>query len=89
MLRAPLKAGESPKATPVMIPTHTSKAPAAAVEKSFKSWFTQSNPFPKGLLRVSRELLAVRRTTNPSLYLPKCVESEFSEVRAWHLQLAS
>jgi hypothetical protein len=27
----------------VMIPTHTSRAPAAAVERSFKSWFTRSN----------------------------------------------
>ncbi len=57
MLTAPLKAGESPRVTPVMIPTHTSKAPAAAVERSFTTWFTQSNLFPRGLLRVSRELL--------------------------------
>jgi hypothetical protein len=32
---------------PVMIPTHTSKAPTAAVERSFKSWFTRSDLFPK------------------------------------------
>ena len=37
MLTAPFKAGRSPKATPVMIPTSTSKAPAATVERSLGS----------------------------------------------------
>jgi hypothetical protein len=45
MLTAPLKAGERPRATPVMMPTHTSRVPAAAVERSFKSWFTESDLF--------------------------------------------
>jgi hypothetical protein len=54
MLTAPLEAGERPRARPVMIPTHTSRAPAAAVERSFKSGFTGSDLFPKGPPRVSR-----------------------------------
>jgi hypothetical protein len=62
MLTAPLKAGESPRAKPVMIPIHTSKAPAAAVERSFKSWFTGPDLFPKGLLRVPRGLPGRRLT---------------------------
>jgi hypothetical protein len=66
MLRAPLKAGERPRATPVMIPTHTSKAPAAAVERSFKSWFTGpdllSEMAAQGITRANRQ------AANPSIH---------------------
>jgi hypothetical protein len=35
-----------------MIPTHTSRAPAAAVERIFESWLMGSGLFPKGPSRV-------------------------------------
>ena len=80
MLRAPLKAGERPRATPVMIPTHTSRAPAAAVERSFKSWFTRANlsserAAQEGITRANGQVAN-------SPYSAECVDGRFSEVGA-------
>jgi hypothetical protein len=70
MLTAPLKAGERPRATPVMIPTYTSKAPAA-VERSFRSWFTRSDLFSE---RAAQGITRLPGNEWPILYSPKCVE---------------
>ena len=75
MLTAPLKVGESPRAKPVMIPTHTSKAPAAAVERSFKSWFTGQDLFSEGAAQGTTR--ATGQVAN-SLYSPKLVEKSNS-----------
>jgi len=70
MLTAPLKAGERPRAKPVMIPTHTSKAPAAALERSFKNWFIGPGLLPKRAVQgITR---ATGQAANP--YSPECVE---------------
>lgn len=54
-LTAPLKVGGSPMATPAKIPTHTSKAPKAAIARSLSSSFIeQPNRGGAGTMRLAR-----------------------------------
>ena len=77
--------GERPRARPVMIPTHTSRAPAAAVERSFRSGLTGSDLFPKkaaqGTTRLPVLLLASIHPSAWKANSQKYALRGFSEVR--------
>src|SRR4028119_1376118 len=86
-MTTPLRAGESPRAKPVMIPTHTSRAPAAAVGRIFESWLIGSGAFPKGPLRVPRGPRASGQFLIHPIAWKVCSanfsQRGFSKVRIW------